>query len=238
MSGSRAQEATRVVKLIVGKRNAQLLASERETVIDLLERMRVEHARDLGYRHSCHHGSCGTCGMMINGVPALACLTTVGALAAPLEAEEVLQIHLAPLRGFPVVADLVTDTSGVAASFPEGALEREKIDRSAGSGRRSSPPQRPAAERFTLCIECGLCVAACPVSVPFLGPAALAAINRTRKAQPERAAQMLERAAQPDGVGPCERHLACSKVCPTGVYPARHIAELRRAIDEWSPSER
>lgn len=32
-----------------------------------------------------------------------------------------------------------------------------------------------------------------------------------------------------DGGEPrCRRHLSCSRVCPTGVYPARHIAELRK----------
>ncbi|HPE90313.1 MAG TPA: 4Fe-4S dicluster domain-containing protein, partial [Spirochaetales bacterium] len=84
--------------------------------------------------------------------------------------------------------------------------------------------------RFEACIECGLCVSACPVAVPFIGPAALAAVNREREKRPELAAAMLAVAAAPDGVGPCGRHLACSRVCPQSVFPGKHIQLLRNAL--------
>jgi succinate dehydrogenase/fumarate reductase iron-sulfur protein len=221
---------TRTVHVIIGEREYHLTAEDTTTVVDLLETIRRERNRSLAYRHSCHHGSCGTCGLMVNGHPRLACLTTV-AQAAELSGDTqeedagpgTLRLRLDPLAGFPVITDLVVDTSGVAESFPEGAPHHEPLD---------PPSTGRDAYRLSLCIECGLCIAACPVTAKFQGPAALAAINRTRKAYPERATEMLERAALPDGVAACEQHFACSRVCPTGVAPGRQIMELRRALDQ------
>jgi len=39
-------------------------------------------------------------------------------------------------------------------------------------------------------------------------------------------------AANKNGERLCERALNCSRVCPTGVYPARHIADLRRLLEK------
>ena len=84
--------------------------------------------------------------------------------------------------------------------------------------------------KFENCIECGCCVAACPVARKnrrFLGPAVLSAINQEMKKNPSTESDLLSLAAAPDGEALCQRALACSRVCPTGVYPARHIKELR-----------
>ena len=47
------------------------------TVVDALEWIQANVDRSLLFRHSCHHGSCGTCGMVVNGVQKLACTTNV-----------------------------------------------------------------------------------------------------------------------------------------------------------------
>lgn len=63
------------------------------------------------------------------------------------------------------------------------------------------------------------------------GPAALAALDRQRsKVSTPQARALLEKAGGPDGERWCDRALACSRVCPTNVYPARHIAVLRKAL--------
>jgi succinate dehydrogenase / fumarate reductase iron-sulfur subunit len=96
----------------------------------------------------------------------------------------------------------------------------------------TAPPGLDAFVRFENCIECGACVSACPVEAPFIGPAALAALNRERRKHPDREQAVRSRAAAADGAMVCERALECSRVCPTGVYPARHIAELRRLVEK------
>jgi succinate dehydrogenase / fumarate reductase iron-sulfur subunit len=62
-----------------------------------------------------------------------------------------------------------------------------------------------------------------------MGPAALAAWNRELEKNPERRDEILDSVDVDRGAWSCERHLKCSAVCPTGVYPAKHIALLKRA---------
>jgi succinate dehydrogenase / fumarate reductase iron-sulfur subunit len=95
------------------------------------------------------------------------------------------------------------------------------------------PQGIPQFTRFENCIECGACVSACPVSsdnAAFLGPAVLAAVNNELKKSPPKAEDLLFLAGNERGEKLCERALNCSRVCPSGVYPARHIADLRRML--------
>jgi len=47
----------------------------------------------------------------------------------------------------------------------------------------------------------------------------------------EKVEELVSLAKNNRGVTLCERALNCSRVCPTGVYPARHIADLRRLLN-------
>ena len=173
------------------------------------------------YRHACHHASCGTCACLINGHERLACTTQLGELDRGL-------ITVAPLKGFTVVGDLVVDPS---------ALYEDLCEDWSGSRTVANPPGFPreagSFTRFENCIECGACRSACPVThtgQPFLGPAALAALNNELVKSPRKAAKLLTLADGPHGVQHCTRALDCSRVCPTGVFPARHIEALRRRL--------
>jgi succinate dehydrogenase / fumarate reductase iron-sulfur subunit len=247
----------------------RLEAEPRRTVLDLLERLRAGGGAVPAYRHSCHHGSCGTCGAIINGLEALMCLTTVGDLATPrprlpggpavepeTDVHGAVVVTLEPLARMAVVSGIAVVPGRVFAGIPSGTAylaavengpraplpedpEEAQGGRAAGNGSGTiegtrkplATAWRPTGRvRFEACIECGLCVSACPVAVPFIGPAALAAVNREREKRPETAAAMLAVAAAPDGVGPCGRHLACSRVCPQAVYPGKHIQILRNAL--------
>ena len=73
----------------------------RTTVLDALLAVRRGHDPSLTLRHSCLHGSCGTCGMRVNGREVLACVTRLDGLGDPVVIE--------PLAGAPVVVDLVVD---------------------------------------------------------------------------------------------------------------------------------
>lgn len=210
------------------------------------------------YRHSCHHGSCGTCGAVINGLPSLMCLTRFSDLAAPrprepggpaLDPERTsggeLVVTLEPLTRGSLVAGIAARPNTALAGIPgeysylrpsedagraplpaDPTLDRGKLPTRDGAVR----PPGFGRVRFEACIECGLCSAACPVTAPFLGPAALAAVNRQREKAPESAGSMLALAARPDGASACERHLHCSRVCPQAVYPGKHIQLLRNAL--------
>ncbi len=189
------------------------------TVLDCLEQIRLIQDPGLVYRHSCHHSACGTCACIVNGSERLACLTRVWDLESQI-------VILEPLRGFVRIADLAVDMTGF---YREIRAEWELL--------RPAEPLAGAADgggalRLENCIECGACVSVCPAATAqpaFMGPAALAAVhNQMPKTSADERAALLARAAAPDGEPMCERALACSRVCPTGVYPARHIADLRR----------
>jgi len=195
----------------------------RTTVLDALETIRREQDPTLLYRHSCHHSSCGTCACRVNGEERLACVTRV----LDLDGEEVT---VEPLQGFAVLADLVVDMRGFFRAFPpDGGTLRPS---------EACPEARPPEgvdryERFENCIECGGCVSACPAAgagKPFVGPAALAAVHREIEKNPARTAGLLPLADGEGGARGCERALRCSRVCPTEVYPARHIHALQQCL--------
>lgn len=202
----------------------RVIAGEYTTILDALEQIRVHEDPDLLYRHSCHHGSCGTCGVEADGEPVLACTTRLVDLPETVE--------LGPLSAFPVIGDLAVDASTLTAGYPSGASYlRDSAPLSAPDGTRGEvPAELSLFRRFENCIECGLCVTACPVTEKFMGPAALAAWNRELEKNPERGEEVLNAVSGPDGVDACVRALRCSAVCPTGVYPAKHIALLKRRL--------
>jgi succinate dehydrogenase / fumarate reductase iron-sulfur subunit len=195
------------------------------TVLDVLIETRRGRDPSLVVRHSCMHGSCGTCGIRINGREALACDTKVASFTAPT-------ITLEPLSNQRPVADLATDMVDFYARLEPVGFP---LVRSAEVGAGAEPPEGVKAyTRFENCIECGLCLSACPISRTdrsYLGPAALAAAARLAdepRGQP--LGPTLALAAEPDSVWRCRDAMQCTVVCPSAVDPARALLTLRRRV--------
>jgi succinate dehydrogenase iron-sulfur subunit len=200
----------------------------RDTVLDVVERIWAEQDRTLVFRHACHHASCGTCTLRVDGRERLPCITTIAEVwngHAPLTLE--------PLRNVPLIADLAVD--------PEAYLGR-MADIGLPYVRTVEPEVRArcglvdgdvgCAERFEDCIECLACVSACPVASgdpEYLGPAVLAAADRLLE-EPRHAdgAQIMSLIDSDHGVWQCRSVWACSAVCPSNVNPASRIMDLRR----------
>ena len=203
----------------------------RDSVLDLIERTWAEHDRTIVFRHACHHASCGTCAVRVNGRERLPCITTVGDIwdgRAP--------ITVRPLRNADVVADLAIDPRTDVRRISELPLPYVRTVEAAvraASGVRDDADVG-SAERFEDCLECLACVSACPVASgdpDYLGPAVLAAAHRAvEEPRAEDPMRIMDLVDTDHGVWECRSIWACSAVCPSAVDPAARIMDLRRRV--------
>src|SRR5512135_2027744 len=82
----------------------QLEVDPDEYVLDGIERVWAFHDRSLAFRHACHHSTCGACGMRVNGVEKLTCITPIHEVT-----HDGGTLRVEPLRNFEPVSDLVVD---------------------------------------------------------------------------------------------------------------------------------
>ena len=196
---------------------------EPTTVLEALRWVKVHRDRSLGLRHSCLHASCGTCGVRVNGREALACVSAMRDLDGTVTVE--------PVANIPVLTDLVVDMQGFVARFPAP----HPILRSSEFLPEADHPEGVASyERFEDCIECGLCLSACPVAATddtYVGPAALAYAQRmleeTEGADRE---AILDWADDDSAAWRCHAAFECTEACPSNVRPAQRIMSLRREL--------
>jgi succinate dehydrogenase / fumarate reductase, iron-sulfur subunit len=218
------------------------------TVLEALFQFQEQSDDSIAFHYSCRGAVCGTCAMLINKVPRLACRTQVvsllkGELQIPLAPypgiEETVpwnpedEILVEPLPHLPVIRDLIVDMS----TFFQYYLFVEPVfrptDPDPEKERLMDPDTLTELELYTNCILCAACFGACPVdgkNPEYLGPAALAKLYRfhidTREGK---GTKRLERAHIPNGWWACEFHGNCYQVCPKGVPP---IIAITKARDE------
>ena len=192
-------------------------------VLDALNHVKEEIDPTLSYRWSCHMAVCGSCGMMINGEPKLACKTFVRNYSGVIRVE--------PLRHFPVERDLITVIDDFVAKLARVKPWLMPKEAPANGEYRQTPAQLKRYKQFTLCINCMLCYAACPEYglIPgYLGPAAITLAHRWNRDSRDggREARQEELAAK-EGAWECSFVGACSEVCPEHVDPAAAIQQVK-----------
>jgi len=190
-------------------------------VLDALNYIKDEMDATLSYRWSCRMGVCGSCGMMVNGRPKLTCNAFVRDLPQP--------IRVAPLANFPIVRDLVVEIESFMDKLK--AVKPwiiRKVEKDPKYGEYlQSPEDLEYFKQFSMCINCMLCYAACPVLAhepDFLGPAAIALgfrYNSDSRDQGE--AERYDALAGENGVWHCSYANECSEVCPKHVDPAAAV---------------
>ncbi len=195
-------------------------------VLDALNYVKDQVDGTLSFRWSCRMGVCGSCGMMINGVPKLSC-------AAFLRDYTPGPIKVEPLANFPVERDLVIVLDDFMAKLQavQPWLIREEERPLDEGAYRQTPAQLARYKQFSMCINCMLCYAACPVygnEKEFVGPAALALAHRynldSRDQGRDRRAWVV---ASDEGIWDCTFVGECSAVCPKDVDPAGAIQQLK-----------
>ncbi|AFZ70716.1 succinate dehydrogenase and fumarate reductase iron-sulfur protein [Caldisphaera lagunensis DSM 15908] len=205
------------------------------TVLDALINVKETQDPSIAIRYSCRMGICGSCGMVIDGKPRLACQTHI----ETLKKDEVV---VGPMEGHPILKDLVTDMDEFFSKhkyvipwiYTDDIEEKFNPKVEYKQDRRELDYYLP----FSYCIKCGLCVDACPISnsnPAFLGPQALAQAYRYNSDSRDKGEKLrLVRIDTPDGVWGCEFIGACSEVCPIGVDPALAIQLLKLDVMRFS----
>ena len=195
-------------------------------VLDALNYIKGHVDGSLSYRWSCRMGICGSCGMMVDGVPKLTC-------NAFLRDYWPRPITVEPLNNFPVIRDLVIDMDDFMhklKAIKPWIIRKQPVPLGGGPFTQTTA-QIDEFRQFSQCINCMLCYAACPVyglNDGFLGPAATALARRYNlDSRDEGLKQRLPVLADAEGVWECSFVGECSVVCPKGVDPAKAIQQTK-----------
>ena len=195
-------------------------------VLDGLNHIKDRIDGTLSYRWSCRMGICGSCGMTVNGEPKLTCATFLADYApGPIRVE--------PLRNFPVIRDLIVDIGDFMRK-----LVRVKpwivraAEKPLSEGEYlQTPEELDEYKQFSMCINCMLCYAACPIyglDPKFIGPAAIALAQRYNlDNRDEGASDRMEVLSEHEGIWGCTFVGECTKVCPKHVDPAGAIQRYK-----------
>ncbi len=204
-------------------------------VLDALNFIKDQLDGSLSHRWSCRMAVCGSCGMNVNGSPTLTCKSPLSSYGDTIE--------VTPLSNFPVIRDLVVELDGfmekLKAVKPWIIRAKEKAVEEGPC--RQSPEELEDFKQFSMCINCMLCYAACPVvgnEPDFLGPAAIALGHRYNlDSRDEGASERNEIFRGEGSVYSCSFANECSEVCPENVDPAAAInqAKLSGLVD-WAAS--
>ena len=213
----------------------KISADKFTTVLDALIGVKEKEDHTLSVRYSCRMGICGSCAMVINGKPRLACETNIFSL-------ESNSIAVGPLEAMPQIRDLVTDFTEFFEKHKSVMpwLIRRDVEEKFAAEREFKQARNEVDFflPFSYCIKCGLCVDACPVSntnISFVGPQALAQAYRYNSdSRDEGEKERLQKLDALDGVWGCEFAGACSYVCPKGVDPALAIQLLKLDVMKYS----
>ena len=205
-------------------------------VLDALNYIKDKVDGSLSFRWSCRMGVCGSCGMTVNGEPKLTCATFLTDYApGPVRVE--------PLKNFPVMRDLIVEISDFLAKLAKvkpWIIRRKEMPVSEGEYLQT-PDQLDAYRQFSMCINCLLCYAACPVyglDPLFAGPAAIALAQRyNMDSRDEGKNERMDILSQHDGIWGCTFVGECTQVCPKHVDPAGAIQQYKMtAAQEWLKS--
>jgi len=193
-----------------------------EYVLDGVERIWAFHDRTLVFSHACHHSTCGACGMLVNGTEKLTCITPIRSVT-----KNGGTVRVEPMRNFPVVSDLSVDMTVFYQRMESvGQMPVVSVEYENSKGKFDRDDD---LLRLSDCIECGLCISACPIALTtpaYLGPAVLAGAQQSGDLNP----CMLELVDSENGAWRCHSAYECTEVCPSHVDPAWRIMDLRKKL--------
>lgn len=197
-----------------------------DRVLDALHFAKWLNDGTLTFRRSCAHGVCGSDAMIINGQNGLACIQLIQDVGT--------NITLEPIRGLPVIKDLVVDMEPFFAQYRKVLPYLIAHDEPGYLERTQSAEERERFDDTTKCILCAACTTSCPVywgNDGYLGPAAIVQAHRfIFDSRDDAKGQRLDILSEKSGVFRCRTAFNCSEACPRGIKVTQAIEEVKREI--------
>jgi len=197
-------------------------------VLDAVLSIQAEQAPDLAVRWNCKAAHCGSCSAEINGRPALLCKSRVDEFDG--------EIHVGPLRAFPVIKDLVSDVSW-NYEVSRGITPFQSDEQAPFTMYEEDVERLYEAKK---CIECFMCQDVCHVlrthhkHPEFAGPRFFVR-NQWLEMHPMDNQERLRDIKEKDGLGYCNITKCCTEVCPVGIKITDNaiIPLKERVADEY-----
>jgi succinate dehydrogenase iron-sulfur subunit len=213
--------------------------SEHASFLEMLDvvntNLTKEGKEPIAFEHDCREGICGSCGMMVGGIPHGPNPLTATCQLHMRTFREGDEIWIEPWRAtaFPVIKDLVVDRSALDRIIEAGGYISVRTGSTPDANVVSiRKPDAEEAMDAAECIGCGACVAACPnASAMLFTSAKVTHLGALPQGQPERYTRVIDMIAQHDaeGFGTCTNHGACETACPKGIS-IDYIARLNRDL--------
>lgn len=196
---------------------------ESTSILDALNYIKEELDPTLSFRWSCRMAICGSCGVMVNGIPKLGCKDF---LRNYVSAQTNNTVCIEPLAHFTVERDLIINMEEFLSHLE--AVQPYLIgNTSSAEVNKQTPAQLAKYIQFSNCINCGLCYSACPqfgLNPEFVGPAAIALAHRYNlDSRDQGKVQRMPVLNEHNGVWTCTFVGFCSDVCPQKVDPAAAV---------------
>ncbi len=192
------------------------------TVLEILMFI-YENYDPIAFDYGCRGRTCGRCSVMVDGQPVVACYTPI---------KEDTDIIIEPLKGFPVIRDLVVDKNKAKDKIRNIEVRQPIKDiEMADLITKVDPAMSVKNDMLKWCAKCLCCVAACPVvnstdsPSEFAGPAAMVAIAY-RYYDPNDYGDRVVQAIS-EGIFDCSMCGICTQVCPAGIDHLPVFQELR-----------
>jgi len=195
-----------------------------------LNRIREEQDPSLKFDFVCRAAICGSCGMLVNGRPRLACKTLTVSLPT--------RITLYPLPVFRMLGDLTVDTGSWFRSMAEKTGSWIHSDRQFNPHEPEERMDNDMAleiHELERCIECGCCISGCGtanIREDFIGAAALLRIARFMiDPRDDRGVErFFEVVGTDEGIFGCMGLMGCEDLCPKEIPLQRQLAYVRRTL--------
>ncbi len=177
----------------------------------------------IAYDHDCREGICGSCSMVIDGVPhgPRSGTTTCQLHMRSFSDGDVIVVEPFRAKAFPVIKDLMVDRQAFDRINQAGGY----ISLNTGNApdANNTPIGKPEADEafdYAACIGCGACVAACPNASAMLFVSAkvthLSLLPQGKIERTDRVRRMVS-AMDGEGFGGCTNHGECSAACPKDI---------------------